>query len=253
VSGLAGKRVLITRPRAQSTAVVERLMSLGAAPVIFPTIEIAPLADFSHLDRAIGGLNAYRWVIFTSANGVEAFWQRLAALGRGAEAFRGVQVAAIGPATARALAERGVRPDFVPAEYVAEAILPGLGEVRGQAILLPRAEIARKALAEALAERGAAPEEIPVYRTLPAKLDPQRLAELEAGVDFATFTSSSTVRNFVEMLGSAAGERLKGAVVACIGPITAQTAREHGLTVEIVAAEYTADGLVDALLDYCQI
>ncbi len=244
---LTGKRVLITRPLAQADGLVEMLASLGAVPVLFPTIEIAPLDDTSQIDQAIASLNRYQWVIFTSANGVDAFWQRLRSLGR---AFEGVRAAAIGPSTALALQARGVSPDFVPAEYVAEAIVPGLGDVHGQRILLPRADIARKALVEALVQRGALPDELAVYRTVIARPTPAALAELEKGIDAATFTSASTVKYFFEILGGRAQEILRGAVIACIGPITANAARSQGLTVHLVAAEYTVDGLVAALTGY---
>ncbi|RPJ42367.1 MAG: uroporphyrinogen-III synthase [Chloroflexi bacterium] len=250
MTDLTGKRILVTRPKSQSAALIEKLASLGAVPIAFATIEISAPEDTQLLDQAIASLNAYQWVIFTSVNGVSAFWQRLGALGKGSEVFDQTRVAAIGPATAQALAERGVQPGFVPDEYVAEAILPGLGDVRGKRILLPRADIARKALVEALLQQGAFPEEIAVYRTLPARPTPETLAELEKGVDIATFTSSSTVRNFFELLGDQAAERLKGAVIACIGPITAGTARSLGLSVDIIAEVYTADGLVDALCGY---
>jgi uroporphyrinogen III methyltransferase/synthase len=167
-------------------------------------------------------------------------------------AFKGVRVAAIGPATAQALKERAVIPDFVPAEYVAEAILPGLGDVHGQRILLPRADIARKALVNQLRMRGAFPEEIAVYRTVLCQPDLEALADLEQGVDIAIFSSSSTVGNFFELMGKRASDLLKGTVIACIGPITAETARTNGLTVDLIAAEYTVEGLVNALVDYCQ-
>ena len=245
---LSGKRILVTRPRAQATALIDRLTALGAEPVIFPTIEISAMEDTSLIDLAITQLNTYQWVIFTSVNGVSAFWQRLTALGIGSNAFAGIQVAAIGPATAQALIEMGVKPDFVPAEYVAEAILPGLGDVRGLRVLLPRAEIARKALVDALQNHGAFPKEIAIYHTLPVHPDSQALAELEKGVDIATFTSSSTVRNFFELLGGRAFDLLKGAVIVCIGPITTETAQKQGLAVDIVAEDYTVDGLVEALL-----
>jgi uroporphyrinogen-III synthase len=248
---LAGMRVLITRPRAQAAALIEKLASLGAIPVIFPTIEITPPEDPAQLDQAIADLPAYHWVIFTSVNGVSAFWQRLAALGKDNQAFSGIKVAAIGPATAQALQERGVRPAFVPEEYVAEAILPGLGEVTGQRILLPRADIARKALVDELTRQGAFPEEIAAYHTVPARPDPQALSELEQGVDIATFTSSSTVRSFIEILGERATTGLlQDAVIACIGPVTAEEARQRGLVVDVVAEEYTVDGLVEALVKY---
>lgn len=249
MNNLTGKRVLVTRPRAQAATLIERLMALEAVPVVFPTIEISALEDTSLIDQAITNLSTCSWVIFTSVNGVDAFWQRLSVLGKGNDVFTGIQIAAIGPATAHALLEKGVQPTFVPEEYVAEAILPGLGDVRGQKILLPRAEIARKALVEALQNQGALPEEIAVYRTLPAHPDAQALAELEKGVDIVTFTSSSTVSNFFDLLDGRALGLLKGAVIACIGPITAETAKKLGLTVHIVAKDYTVDGLVEALLN----
>lgn len=253
MSGLQGKRILVTRPLAQTGALVASLTRLGAVPVVFPTIEIAAPAENGALDRAIAGLSSYRWVIFTSVNGVKAFWQRFSALGKGPEAFQGVRVAAIGPATTQALAEYGLSPDFVPGEYVAEAILLGLGEIRGQRILLPRADIARKALVDELTRLGAYPEEIAVYQTLTAHPSPEALAELERGVDIATFTSSSTVRNFFELLGERAPDLLRGAVIACIGPITAETARSYGLEVDVIADEYTVEGLVAALLAHDQL
>ncbi len=256
---LAGKRILITRPRAQARAIIRRLTSLGAVPVVFPTIEIAGPEDLSswpkppglgNLDRAIKSLSSYAWVIFTSANGVAYFWRRLKALGKDRLVFTGIRVAAIGPATRRALRQRGVQPDFMPDEFVAEAIPPGLGDVRGQRILLPRADIARPALFHELEKAGAIPQEIAVYRTLPANPSQDELAELERGIDVATFTSSSTVSNFINILGERAAGLLKGAVIACIGPVTAETAHSLGLTVDVVATKYTADGLVDALVEY---
>jgi uroporphyrinogen-III synthase len=250
MTSLTGKRILVTRPKAQAEGLVEQLTALGAEAVDFPTIEIAPPEDTNRLDRAIARLAEYSWVIFTSVNGVAAFWERLRALGKEDAAGQGMRAAAIGPATAGALAERGVTPAFVPGEYVAEAILPGLGDVSGKRILLPRAEIARKALFDALVQAGAMPEEIAVYRTLPGKPDAAAWAELECGVDAVTFTSSSTVRNFAALVGERAGVLLGEAVVACIGPVTAETVRECGWRVDVVAEEYTMDGLVRGLVKY---
>jgi len=251
MSGLSGKRILITRPRSQAAALIDRLAGLGAVPVIFPTIEISEMEDNSHLDRAIAALRDYAWVIFTSANGVAAFWRRLEAMGKDTRVFEGIRTAAIGPATASALSRRGVQPDFIPSEFIAEAIVPGLGDVRGQRILLPRAEIARPALVNELEKLGAFPDEIAVYRTLlAARPGPHELQELAQGIDAATFTSSSTVRNFMEILGEDAPRLLHGAVIACIGPITAETAHALGLSVDVISTVYTADGLVNALLEY---
>ena len=264
-ASLTGKRILITRPRAQAAALCDKLAALGAEPIPFPTIEIAPLEDYAALDNAIGLLSQYHWIIFTSVNGVVAFWNRLDLAGH--NDLSDLRVAAIGPVTAQALAKHGVQAHFIPEEYVAEAIVEGIGDVNGQWILLPRADIAREVLAVELGRRGAMVHEIAAYRTLPAAPDPHGLTELRRGVDAITFTSSSTVRNFVMLISGgqkyidAANIRRMGrdgvpmpslgrAAIACIGPITAQTAREVGLPVDGVAKEYTMEGLVAALAEY---
>jgi uroporphyrinogen-III synthase len=250
MSGLTGKRILVTRPRRQADDLYDLLEAEGAEAILFPTIEIAPLDDPAPLDRALNNLAAgdYNWVIFTSVNGVNACQTRLQESGHGTDIFSAAHIAAIGPATARTLQTLGVRVDFVPQEYVAERILGGLGNVAGQRILLPRAEIARPALAEALAAAGALVDEIPVYHTLQPPPDPAGLAALQQGLDVITFTSSSTVRNFVALTGTdKIGQKT---IVACIGPITAGTARELGLPVHIVARDYTIPGLVQALKEH---
>jgi uroporphyrinogen-III synthase len=245
---LAGRRILVTRPRAQAAGLCDPLAALGAQPILFPTIEIAPIADTSRLDQAIRQLADYQWVIFTSVNGVAAFWERLSAVGRDPRVLDGIRVAAIGPATARALSAHHVDTHFVPEEYVAEAIVEGIGDVLGQRVLLPRADIAREALAAALERRGAVVDAIAAYHTLPAAADPRGLAELRRGVDAISFTSSSAVHNFVLLAGRDTGD----ARVACIGPVTAGAARELGLRIDVVAAEYTMQGLVTALAAYFQ-
>jgi uroporphyrinogen III methyltransferase/synthase len=159
-------------------------------------------------------------------------------------------VAAIGPKTAEALRARGIQPDFVPDEYVAEAILPGLGDVRGKSILLPRAEIARKALPEAITAAGGIPHEIPVYQTLPAQPDPEGLAALRAGVEIVTLTSPSTVQSFLALARQNGLDPLHlpgNPLFACIGPITEQAAREEGLVNIMVAKEYTTEGLTEII------
>jgi uroporphyrinogen-III synthase len=243
---LDGRRILVTRPRAQAAVLCDKLTAAGAEPVLFPTIQIAPLADYTALDRAISQLASYRWIIFTSVNGVAAFWDRLAAAGADPQVMASARVAAIGPATGSALLQRGVQAEFIPEEYVAERILDGLGEVMGQWVLLPRAEAAREALAVELGRRGAIVHEIAAYRTLPEAPDPDGLAGLRAGVAAITFTSSSTVRNFAAL----AGRQTYGAAVACIGPITARTAQEAGFQVDVMARDYTMDGLVAALVEH---
>ena len=244
-TSLTGKRIVVTRPRAQASALCGKIAALGAEPILFPTIEIAPLDDYTALDRAVAALNNYHWIIFTSVNGVAAFWKRLEQSNL-QSLVSSLRVAAIGPATAQALENHGVRAMFIPDEYVAEAIVEGIGDVRDKWILLPRADIAREALAVQLANRGAVVHEIAAYRTLPTAPDPLGLAELRRGVDAITFTSSSTARNFVALVGQVDNLPHRP-TIACIGPITAQTARDVGLSVDVVATEYTTDGLVAVL------
>jgi uroporphyrinogen-III synthase len=235
---LQGRRIVITRPAEKARRLAERLRSLGAVPIEFPTVRIEP-AEAGPLDAALRALDSFDWIVFTSANGVDAVFARLAAAGKDARDVRGRKVAAIGPVTARALKEHDVTPSLVPKEYVAEAILESLGEVRGKRFLLPRADIAREALAVGLKQRGAVVTEVAAYRTVGVSGPPPDLS----GADAVTFTSSSTVRHFL-----ASGAAVGTAKVVCIGPVTAATARELGLTVDAVADEYTEDGLIQALV-----
>jgi len=235
---LEGRRIVITRPPDRAGPLAERLASLGAVPIVFPTIRIEP-ADPGPLVEAARALDRFDWVVFTSASGVEAFFARLADAGKEARDVGRRKVAAIGPVTAAALRERGVEPALVPTEYVAEAILAALGDVRGLRFLLPRADIAREALAEGLRARGARVTEVTAYRTVGAAGGG---APDLSQADAVTFTSSSTVRHFV-----AAGARPARAKVVCIGPVTAATARALGLEVSAVATAYTEDGLIEAL------
>ncbi len=249
---LTGKRVLITRSAEQAPGLAGLLEAEGAEVLTLAAISIEPAEDYHALDQAIQQIEQYQWVIFTSVNGVRAVGQRLDVIGQNWRSFTHARVAAIGPATAEALQAVGVRPDFVPAEYVAEAITAGIGEVAGQRILLPRADIAREALAVELRQRGAVVEEIAAYRTVMRPLEPQAVEQVLAKrPDVITFTSSSTVRGFLTALhGINVSEVLRGVAIACIGPITAKTAREAGLTPQIVAEEYTMSGLTRAIVAY---
>ena len=249
---LAGRRVLITRPAEQAPGLAALLEAEGAEVGTLSAIRIQPLEDTSALDQAIQQGRQYQWVIFTSVNGVWAVQARLDAVGMGWQAFGDASLAAIGPATAEALRKAGAQPDFVPDEYIAEAIAAGIGEVAGQRILLLRADIAREALAIELREKGARVDEVAAYRTVTQPLDAEAVkAALAQCPDVLTFTSSSTVRGFLAGLGEMnLDEVLRGMVVACIGPITAQTARDCGLTPQIVADEYTMPGLTRAIVSY---
>ena len=249
MASLFDKRVVITRPRHQATTMVEMIRERGGQPICIPVIEIAPLEDFTQLDQALRQVQSYDWLVLTSVNGVNAVWERFEALGIRL-LLEGMHVAAIGPKTAAALVQRGVTPDFVPNEYITEAILPGLGDIRGQHILLLRADIARAALAYAIRAAGGLAEDVSAYRTVPAKIEPEAWERIKAGVDIVIFTSSSTVTHFVRMLGEqdVSAHRIPGnPLIACIGPITAATASAHGLRVDIVPQAYMIEGLISAL------
>ena len=242
------KRILVTRPRAQADSLVDRLRAAGFEPIYFPVIEIRPIENNVALDKALDKLNCYEWVVFTSVNGVEAVFDKFSPLFLGESVE--VKFAAIGPKTAEALKARGITPDFVPEEYVAEAILPGLGDLHGKWVLLPRAEIARQALPEAIVNAGGTAHEIAVYKTLPVQPDPEGLAALKLGVDWITFTSPSTVRNFVEIIRQQKLDPFKltgNPKIACIGPITECAAKNEGFEVDLVAEKYTTEGLISAL------
>ncbi len=251
---LFGKRVLVTRSRAQASALSGLLARRGALPLELPAIEVQPLQDCAGLDAALRGLGqgGYQWVVFTSANAVQAVFQRLDALGLDARAFGAARVAAIGPATAASLRQRGIRADLTPEDFVSEAVAAALEAraVSGQRVLLPRADIAPEELARRLEALGALVHEVPAYRTVVPEESRGRAKEVCAqGIDIATFTSSSTVRNLADLLAGDLSP-LSGATVACIGPVTAATARELGLKVDIVAREHTVPGLVEALESY---
>ncbi len=242
------KQILITRPRAQAGDFAEKLRAVGFEPIFFPVIEIHPIENNVALERALAKFECYDWIVFTSVNAVDVVFSN-PKMNKGNKGV-GVRVAAIGPKTADALRSRGVTPDFVPEEYVAESILPGLGDLRGKWVLLPRAEIARKALPQAIAEAGGIPHEISVYQTLPVQPDSECLAALKSGVDVITLTSPSTVQNFVAIAQQNGLDPLHlpgNPLFACIGPITEQAAREEGLTNVVVAREYTTEGLIDVI------
>jgi uroporphyrinogen-III synthase len=246
------KRVLITRPRSQANGMAEGLRLAGYEPVFFPVIEIRAIDNNPELDEALQNLDRYSWVVFTSVNAVEIVFRNRHA-GEARKRMAGdVNVAAIGPKTSKALADHGVTPRFVPDEYVAEAILPGLGDLRGKRVLLPRADIARKALPEAIAAAGGSPHEIAVYRTVPAEPTPEAVAALRVGVDVISLTSPSTVEHFMAVVRKNGLDPLHlpgDPLMACIGPITEGAARAAGLSRLVVAEDYTAEGLIRIIGD----
>ncbi len=237
-------RILVTRPRAQADEFMQGLREAGFDPIPFAVIEIRPMENNPDLDRALANLGSYDWIVFTSVNGATAVLSRMP------EGTKLPRVAAIGPKTAEILRKRGVAPEFVPKEYVAESILPGLGDVKGKRVLLPRAEIARKALPDVICAAGGMADEIAVYQTLPGESDAVGLAAIRQGIDWITFTSPSTVENFGEIVRRARLDPLQlpgQPRIACIGPITEKAARDAGFAVALVAKDYTTEGLIRAL------
>ena len=246
VSPLRGKRILITRAHEQASILAEKIRALGGEPIEFPTIDFAPLADFRELDDALAHIRDFDWIVFTSANGARYTAERLRDLGMSVAVLAMAKIAAIGPATARALEQLGLRVDFVPTKFLGEQIAIELPIERGQRALLLRADIASDALEKKLSERGVAVTDMDAYRTV----TPSKPMFDLSGIDAVTFTSSSTARNFVTMLNGNVDAILAGAAVFCIGPVTAETARELGLRVDAVATDHTVDGLVSAMVKF---
>lgn len=244
---LQGKRVLITRPEEQAEDLASQLRQLGAEPILLPTITLLPPEDWEAVDEAIRSLQQFHWVVFTSVNGVRAFIGRMHATNRPVSLLAGCRLAAIGPATARALEEACRTPDVVPEEFLSDALPDALGEVKGRRILLPRADIARKAMAEELRRRGAEVVEIAVYRV--QQRTEAQIASLPRP-DLITLTSPSTVRSLAHMLAEAGRlDWLSAVPLICIGPITAAAVRELGYQPTRVAKEHTVQGLIQAILE----
>lgn len=247
---LKGRKVLITRPKEQAVELARLLEGEGAQVIELPTIKIVPPESWEEVDRAIERLSKYNWLIFTSVNGVKFFFQRL--YQKDISLPSSLELAAIGPATAEALRERGQRVDFVPEEYVAESVVKGFVEcfeIAGERALLPRAEQARNVLPNGLREAGMEVDVVTVYRSVLSNKAPARVLKLlSAGeIDLVTFTSSSTVKGFVNVTRKQIDLGKPPFEVACIGPITAETAQELGLPIHIVAAKYNVLGLVEAI------
>jgi uroporphyrinogen III methyltransferase / synthase len=240
---LFGRAVVVTRAREQASELRQRLEGLGAEVIELPAIAIEPV------DFEVPPLERYGWLVFTSANGVHAFYERgLVPAGLDARALAGVRIAAIGPGTAAALAGRGVRADLLPERFVAESLLEAFPAPRsdGERVLLARADRARDVLPAGLSGRGYEVDVLAVYRTVTAAPDPVAVERVRRGdVDALTFTSSSTVTNLCDLLGRVPDPQ---PVVVSIGPVTSKTAEEQGLRVDVEATEHTIDGLVDAVL-----
>ncbi len=255
---LFGRRIVVTRAREQAPELVDMLEERGADAIQTPTIRIAPPDDSEALDRATADAGGYDWIVFTSANAVEAFFGRL--LQRGdIRDLKGVRLCAVGPSTAQRVSGYGLRVDLTPDESRAEGVFEALkaaGPLAGARLLLPRADIAREVLPDQLREAGAEVTDIIAYRTVVAggerdsDHDIYRML-LERQIDAVTFTSASTVRNFARMLGEEqAADLLNTTVVAAIGPVTAEAAQQLGIRVGVVPRKYTIPDLVDALVEH---
>jgi uroporphyrinogen III methyltransferase/synthase len=248
---LFGKQIVVTRARGQAEALSGKLRGLGASVIDMPTIEIAPAADYNPLDRAIAELGAYDWLIFTSANGVHYFMERLDRSRSDLRALR-ARICAIGLATKGAIEALHLKVDMMGEEYVAESMIEAFRSVdlHGQRVLLPRAAVARDLLPRELRLRGACVDVVEAYHTvLPADAE-KKASEIfieHNRPDWITFTSSSTVQNFIRIAGARALSNVK---VASIGPVTTATANKLGVQVTVEARVYTTDGLVQAILDF---
>ena len=252
---LEGRTIVVTRAAAQAQRFVQLLESAGARVLQAPTIAIEPPSSWEPLDQALDALESFQWVIFTSVNGVAMVDRRLGARGLAWAAVARRRVAAIGPATADALAEHGVRVQVVPDEYRAEALVERLRPLvaPGDRVLLPRAKETRDVLVVELKRLGAIVAEVPAYQTRRVDDGVGRLREAFAAraIDAVTFTSSSTVRNFAELFSDGERRSWRGRVtVASIGPITAATAAEYGLATDVMPSEYTIPALARAIADY---
>ncbi len=246
---LFGKKIVITRATSQTATLGHKLHELGADVVELPVISFAPPLDPAPLDQALASLPAYDWLIFTSANGVRYFLERLDKSPHDLRDLR-AKLCAIGPATARELEALHLKVDVVPEEYVAESLVAAMSkfELAGKRILIPQAAVARDVAPAALRELGATVDVAESYRTIVPRASEAKAKELFGSArkpDWITFTSSSTVKNFLALAGAGA---LEGVHIASIGPVTSDTLRMHGLTVDVEARPHTIEGLVDAIL-----
>ena len=253
---LFGKTVVVTRKGDQAESMIDQLRELGAEPFFFPVIETIAPDDWFPLDNALNNLTQYQGLIFTSVNGVRFFNERLKTIDKDIRELKGLRVFTIGPKTAAAVRDLGIRVDVVPESFVAESLIASIGKenIKGKRFLLPRAAVAREILPEQLRKMGAILDVAPTYQTvLPDPQVTELSIRLEAGnIDVITFTSSSTVKNFLALTGDKLLPAIRKVKIACIGPVTANTAREAGLNVEILPEQYTVSSLLEAIESFFQ-
>ena len=248
---LFGKTLVITRPEKQSESFMSGLLERGADPFLFPVIETVAPDDWKPLDDALQQLDRYDGLIFTSVNGVKFFMRRLKEIGKDVRELKGLRLYTIGPKTEQSVNALGITVDVVPEDFVAESLVTSMGKenLKGKRFLLPRAAVAREILPNQLREQGAFVDVAPAYQTTRPQTDTQELIRRlkEGSIHAITFTSSSTVRHFMQSIGEELRPQLEKTAIACIGPVTAKTAEKAGLKVNIMAEEYTIDGLIAAL------
>ncbi len=252
---LAGRKIVVTRARKQAGSLSARIEALGGEVIELPTIEILPPTDFVAFDGALVRIESFDWLIFTSVNSIEPFLARLAHVGKTLRDLQKLKIAAVGSATAERLTAAGVSLTLVPTRYQAEGLLESLDaeSMRGKRVLIPQAARARDILPQTLRSWGAEVEVVEAYRTVAPVFDNSAVKErlLRGEIDVVTFTSSSTVSNFVQLFGGAQMATIVGtAAIAGIGPITAKTVAELGGKVAIQAHQSTVDGLIEALIEY---
>lgn len=250
---LAGTRILVGRARHQAGSLSASLRSLGASVIEIPFIEIRKPQSYAPLDDALKTIKTYDWLILTSANGVEAMWERLRKLRIPRSRLKHIQIAAIGPATKKAIVKHGLKVKMVPEEYVAEAVVKKLRDkVDGKRVVLIRAKVARDVIPEELRAAGAQVDVVEAYETVVPEKSRARLRALMKSVarrpHVVTFTSSSTAKNFAELLGNVKPTALRGIQLASIGPVTSATLRELGMPVALEAREFTMGGLIRAIV-----
>jgi uroporphyrinogen III methyltransferase/synthase len=252
---LFGKKILVTRAREQASDLSERVRDLGGIPIEFPTIEVIPPESWADADHCAAQMAVYDWVIFTSANGVKFFLERIFALGRDIRDLKGPRICAIGPKTAEALDALKVKVDLVPSEYRAESIFEGLKkeDLKGKRLLIPRAKLSRDVLPQELRKTGASVDVVEVYQTIRPAGNAEEVKRLlrNKSISAITFTSSSTVRNFADLVGiNEVRDLMGGVAIASIGPITAERARTLGIKTTVMPEEFTIPALVEALAEY---
>jgi len=252
---LFGTTIVVTRSQDHADTFSGKLIEYGASVVSFPVIEIVPPANWSELDSALNSLGWYDWIIFTSMNTVTFFMERLKHLGKDVRAVRNAKICAIGPSTAENLERYGIKADLIPTDFRAEGLVDAFGResMKGKKVLFPRAKEARELIPRKLKEQGADVTIVTAYENMKPAAETSNIKKLlaEKKITAVTFTSSSSVRNFMELIGHKENPSLmENVIIACIGPVTARTAEEYGILVDIVPKEYTAPAFIEALADF---